>query len=148
RTGKQPYEWQLKNAEDRLDGKDTLTIAGTGAGKSLPFAMPAFVLDKSITWILAPLNYIQEQQVEVFKSWGVSAVCVNQNTRWGKVKKEILRGDYQVVISSPEAFLDTDKLRNVIQAPQLKDHRHFVVVDEAHVILTWAQEFRKAYGLV
>ncbi|KAF8608602.1 hypothetical protein BDV93DRAFT_518688, partial [Ceratobasidium sp. AG-I] len=49
-------------------------IAGTGAGKSLPFAMPAFVLDKSITWILAPLNYTQEQQVEVFKSWGVMAV--------------------------------------------------------------------------
>jgi superfamily II DNA helicase RecQ len=62
--------------------------------------------------------------------------------------QKILQGEYQVVISSPEAFLDTDKLRNVIQASELKDYRQFVVVDEAHVIQTWSKEFRKAYGLV
>ena len=76
RTGKQPYEWQLKNTEDRLDGKDTLVIARTGAGRLLPFAKPAFVLDKLITWVLAPLSYMQGQRVGIFKSWGVSVVCV------------------------------------------------------------------------
>lgn len=50
--------------------------------------------------------------------------------------QEILQGEYQVVISPPEAFLCTDKLRNIVQASELKDYRHFVVVDEAHIIQT------------
>ncbi|KAG8740490.1 hypothetical protein FRC11_000245, partial [Ceratobasidium sp. 423] len=42
---KAPYEWQIQNALDRLAGKDTFVIAGTGAGKSLTFAMVPFVVD-------------------------------------------------------------------------------------------------------
>lgn len=61
--------------------------------------------------------------------------------------QKVLQGEYQVVISSPEALLDTHKLRNVIQAAELKDYRQFVVVDEAHVIQTWSKEFRVSKGL-
>ncbi|KDN38286.1 hypothetical protein RSAG8_09585, partial [Rhizoctonia solani AG-8 WAC10335] len=138
---KSPHNWQLKVAPDMLAGHDTLTIAGTGSGKTLPFVMPAFVLEKAIIWILAPLNCIQEQQVKDFEGMGLSAVCVNQNTRWKEVKKDILRGKYQVVISSPEAFLDVDKLRGTILSEELADYRHFVVVDEAHVVISSPEVF-------
>ncbi|CUA67133.1 ATP-dependent DNA helicase RecQ [Escherichia coli K-12] [Rhizoctonia solani] len=131
-----------------LAGHDTLTIAGTGSGKTLPFVMPAFVLEKAIIFILAPLNYIQEQQVKDFESMGLSAVCVNQNTNWKAVRKDILRGKYQVVISSPKAFLDVDKLRGVLLSEELADYRKFIIVDEAHVIQTWGNEFRVAYSRV
>ncbi|EUC55242.1 DEAD-box helicase family protein [Rhizoctonia solani AG-3 Rhs1AP] len=145
---KRPHDWQLKVALDMLAGHDTLTIAGTGSGKTLPFVMPTFVLKKAIIWILAPLNYIQEQQVKDFESMGLSAVCVNQSTRWKETKKDIIRGKYQVVISSPEAFLDVDKLHGVILSQELADYRHFVVVDEAHVIKKWGGEFCVAYSRV
>ncbi|KAG8730646.1 hypothetical protein FRC10_002454, partial [Ceratobasidium sp. 414] len=87
RTGKEPFEWQLKNAMDRIAGKDTLILAATGSGKSMPSVMPVFVIKRSITWILAPLNVIEEQQVDVFRKWGVPTVCVNQRTKLKTVRK-------------------------------------------------------------
>ncbi|CAE6447737.1 unnamed protein product [Rhizoctonia solani] len=138
---KSPHNWQLKIALDMLAGHDTLMIAGTGSGKTLPFVMPAFVLEKAIIWIIAPLNYIQGQQVKDFESMGLSAVYVNQETRWKEVKK-------QVVISSPEGFLDGDKLHGFLFSGELADYRHFVAVDEAHVIQTWGGDFQVAYERV
>ncbi|KAF8594258.1 P-loop containing nucleoside triphosphate hydrolase protein, partial [Ceratobasidium sp. AG-I] len=129
-------------------GKDTLVVAGTGAGKSLTFAMPHFALGNAITWLLVPLNYIMEQQVETFNKWGIPSIGMNSNTQWGEAKKDILAGKYQIIISSPESFLDTDKLRNLVSLDKLKDWKHFVVVDEAHVIHTWSLDFRKCYGYV
>ncbi|KAG8727990.1 hypothetical protein FRC10_005424, partial [Ceratobasidium sp. 414] len=148
RTGYDPRPWQLQNAMDRIAGKDALILAATGSGKTLPSVMPAFVIEQSITWILAPLNVIEEQQVEVFNKWKVPAICINQRSKIQKVRKKILAGKYKVVISSPEAFLDTNKLRSIVTSDELRDYRHFVVVDEAHVIQTWAKDFREAYGRV
>ncbi|KDN37857.1 hypothetical protein RSAG8_09831, partial [Rhizoctonia solani AG-8 WAC10335] len=144
----QNTRWKEVKKVSLRTGHDTLTIAGTGSGKTLPFVMPAFVLERAIIWILVPLNYIQEQQAKDFEGMGLSAVCVNQNTRWKEVKKDILCGKYQVVTSSPEAFLDVDKLWGTILLEELADYRHFVVVDEAHVIQTWGGEFRVAYARV
>ncbi|KAG8729575.1 hypothetical protein FRC10_003788, partial [Ceratobasidium sp. 414] len=61
---------------------------------------------------------------------------------------KILAGKYKVVISSPEAFLNTNKLCSIVTSDELHDYRHFVVVDEAHVIQTWAKDFHEAYGRV
>ncbi|KAG8769451.1 hypothetical protein FRC12_004958 [Ceratobasidium sp. 428] len=79
RTGHSPHPWQLDMALDMLAGKDTLTIAPTGAGKSLTFALIPFVM-KSMVWVVAPLNVIQEQQMATFNDWEVNTLCVNAST--------------------------------------------------------------------
>ena len=43
--GTTPYDWQVDIAEALLLGLDSVLIAGTGAGKTLPFIMPLFVDD-------------------------------------------------------------------------------------------------------
>ncbi|KAK0475064.1 hypothetical protein IW261DRAFT_1567986 [Armillaria novae-zelandiae] len=43
--GKPAYDWQLNVAEAMLVGLDTVLIAGTGAGKTIPFMLP-LLLDK------------------------------------------------------------------------------------------------------
>jgi superfamily II DNA/RNA helicase len=40
---KEPYEWQLDVSEALILGLDCCVIAGTGAGKTMPFAMPLYV---------------------------------------------------------------------------------------------------------
>ncbi|CAE6431317.1 unnamed protein product [Rhizoctonia solani] len=121
---KTPYECQVQVTLDKLTGKDMSVIAGTGAGKSLTFAMVPFM------------------------GWGVPAVAINRNSNWEEEKRNILQGKYQVVILSPKAFFSVDRLRNILMSPNLEAYRHFGAVDEAHVIHTWGAGFRVDYGRV
>ena len=64
-NGKDPYDWQVDACEAGLLGIDCIVIAGTGAGKTLPFIMPLLV-DKTmrkIVVIISPLNELEHDQV-------------------------------------------------------------------------------------
>ncbi|KAF8598605.1 P-loop containing nucleoside triphosphate hydrolase protein [Ceratobasidium sp. AG-I] len=128
-TGKIPYQYQVRNALALLSGRDVLCVAGTGSGKTLSFIMTCFLRSDIITWTVSPLNYIENQQCEQFRSGGY----------------EIKAGKYQVVISSPEAYQDANKLRPALLSKELEDFTHVTVVDEAHCIKLWGSDFHKAY---
>ncbi|PCH44251.1 hypothetical protein WOLCODRAFT_76312 [Wolfiporia cocos MD-104 SS10] len=62
---KAPYDWQLDVTEAILLGLDAIVIAGTGAGKTMPFAIP-LLLDEQrnkMILILSPLNELEKDQV-------------------------------------------------------------------------------------
>jgi len=61
--GHEPFKWQLDAAEAFLLGLDCLIVAGTGAGKTLPFVMPAFIEPKKTYIMISPLNALEEDQV-------------------------------------------------------------------------------------
>jgi ATP-dependent helicase YprA (DUF1998 family) len=66
-NGLEAYEWQVDVAEAVILGLDCTVIAGTGAGKTLPFAMPLFVLSKKVVLVISPLNALEEDQVSCLK---------------------------------------------------------------------------------
>lgn len=66
RTGLTPYEEQLDIAECMLLGLDSTAIAGTGWGKTLPFALPLFVQKKRMIIIILPLNALEADQVSEY----------------------------------------------------------------------------------
>src|SRR5438128_1077555 len=53
--GRKPYEWQLDTAEALLLGLDSMVIAGTGAGKTLPFVMALLYTKASCIIIISIL---------------------------------------------------------------------------------------------
>ena len=59
-----PYEWQLDVTEAVLLGLDSVVIAGTGAGKTMPFMMPLLLDDKKKVIIVSPLKILQADQVQ------------------------------------------------------------------------------------
>ena len=59
----EPYEWQLDVAEAIILGLDCTVIAGTGAGKTMPFVMPLFAVSQKIIIGVYPLNSLEEDQV-------------------------------------------------------------------------------------
>jgi ATP-dependent helicase YprA (DUF1998 family) len=63
--GRTPYDWQLDAAEALVLGLDCVVVAGTGAGKTIPFALPLFVQDSrdKLVLIISPLNALETDQV-------------------------------------------------------------------------------------
>jgi len=61
--GHKPYEWQLNTAEALLLGLNSMVIAGTGTGKTLPFVMPLLYDKASHIIIISPLKALQRDQV-------------------------------------------------------------------------------------
>lgn len=72
--GKDPYDWQLDVTEAILLGLDSVVIAGTGAGKTMPFMMPLLLDKKKKAIIVSPLKVLQEDQVS-----NCSCVSLNHN---------------------------------------------------------------------
>ena len=62
--GRIPYDWQLDAAESLILGLDCV-IAGTGAGKTIPFVLPLFAQDSrdKLVLIISPLNALKTDQV-------------------------------------------------------------------------------------
>jgi len=62
--GKDPYDWQLDMTGAILLGLDSVVIAGTGAGKIMPFMMPLMVDKSKKVIIVSPLKILQADQVQ------------------------------------------------------------------------------------
>ena len=63
RFGNNPYDWQLDVAEAIILGLDSIVIAGTGSGKTMPFMMPLLMDPTKKIIIISPLKVLQLDQV-------------------------------------------------------------------------------------
>lgn len=63
RFGADAYEWQIQVTEAILLGLDSVVIAGTGSGKTMPFMMPLMLDSKRKILIISPLKVLQTDQV-------------------------------------------------------------------------------------
>ena len=65
--GYEPRWWQMEAATQFLEGKDIAVVAGTGAGKSLFFALVGLAASlsqsKKLVVVICPLKALQEDQV-------------------------------------------------------------------------------------
>ena len=64
-----PRDWQVKIMEKVLEGHDAIGLAGTGAGKSLVFAMLAIATEltgfNGLVIVICPLKSLQNDQVSL-----------------------------------------------------------------------------------
>ncbi len=60
RVGFDPYSWQLDATESILLGLDTIVIAGTGSGKTMPFVMPLLADKEKMAIVISPLKILQD----------------------------------------------------------------------------------------
>ncbi|KAJ6470300.1 P-loop containing nucleoside triphosphate hydrolase protein [Mycena vulgaris] len=149
-NGATPF--QLECMEGQALGKDIIVHAATGAGKTGIAAGPHLLPSSKgkVTLMISPLLSLHEEQVITFKEeFGLEALAIN-SAHGGCTKEitEVVDGEYQIVLLSPEMLLSRRFIDKVLRTPEFKSRCLSVFIDEAHCISLWGDSFRKKYGSI
>ncbi|KAF8184132.1 P-loop containing nucleoside triphosphate hydrolase protein [Mycena galopus ATCC 62051] len=140
-----PDDWQIHLIIRILRGYDSIFLAGTGYGKSLVFEAVAVLGGrKKVTIIVCPLKALEADQVNQANEKGISALAINEDnttdhTVWRKAQKSA-----QLVYISPEMAL-SDRFGGLWMDARFRSRVNTLIVDEAHCIDEWGEEFRPMY---
>ncbi|KAI0733006.1 P-loop containing nucleoside triphosphate hydrolase protein, partial [Irpex lacteus] len=133
---KRPCDFQYKLFEAQQSGKNIISIARTGSGKTLTYLMPLILSKNSIIIIVTALNVLGEQ----FEREARAAVRTHQN-------QDIKNLKYRVLIFSPDIMMKRGGRCQIILWPAkgFVSKVQRIIFDEAHCILRWGLAFRPEY---
>jgi ATP-dependent DNA helicase RecQ len=126
-----------------MDGKDTLAVMPTGAGKSLCYQLPG-IARGGLTLVVSPLISLMKDQSDHLLEAGVLSAALNSTLSAEEERQavaDVISGESQFLFVTPERLANADfvALLNKSVQPRL------IVIDEAHCISQWGHDFRPAF---
>lgn len=143
------YEEFRKNQEEIIDslleGIDTIAILPTGGGKSICFQIPALIKD-GLTIVITPLISLMHNQVEELKKRRIKAEFITSELDYIEIKNiinKVIINEVKMLYVSPER-LENEVFCNYFKGVKID----YVIIDEAHCISIWGNDFRPSYQKV
>ena len=123
-------EHQRNIIESFVDENDVFAVLPTGYGKSLCYFCWPFLCDYldqrdparpwSVVIVVSPLMALKNDQVRNLTDKGVSAVVAKSGTEMGEdIKSSIVAGDFQIIFTTPELLITSQKWTDVFRSPSL-----------------------------
>ena len=138
---------QAEVIDSILSGHDTLALMPTGGGKSITFQVPALA-NPGICLVISPLVALMKDQVKNLQKRGILSAFISSEMPHWEILQQLdncILGDYKFLYISPERIsseLFQEKLKTLSHKVNL------LVVDEAHCISQWGNDFRRDYRLI
>ena len=87
-------------------------------------------------------------QCKRFSEKGVVAKFVGEAKTDKNVIKEVLEGRVQLLYITPESIILNRLYRNMLLSPVYKEKLAALVIDEAHCVKFWGDQFRQTFALI
>ncbi|KAJ6500335.1 DNA helicase [Mycena sanguinolenta] len=145
-----PNQFEAINAT--MDGRDVFVLMPTGGGKSLCFQLPAVCRGgrtRGVTVVVSPLLALMHDQVNALKQKGIDAVLLTSTT--SETEARHIRDRFYskerptLLYVTPERLKISESTKSMLAYLYRSNELARFVIDEAHCISTWGQDFREAY---
>ncbi|KAK0191877.1 P-loop containing nucleoside triphosphate hydrolase protein [Armillaria mellea] len=140
-----------------MDAKDIICVMPTGGGKSLTYQLPA-LLTGGCTLVISPLVSLISDQLMYLQAAGVNAVKsialkpdddqeqTNQRLiAMAKGKLDQKEEDIRLCYATPEKVIKSARFRTILERLAQDNKLTRIVIDEAHCIAEYGNEFRSDY---